>query len=295
MIPVSCLVELFQKNEKEVMRWIKQNKITSSKIGNNWLIDEVGFYRAIRLNLKLSECDNYLEEEVKVRQEEITNILLELDDLLYLFKSVNKLSPVLRLLLREMATLIPEGYKRDIFVDIISGLSVSEAAEKYHIDFQRACSLHDSALKCINQKLGFIGEYRQILAQKELKIRRLEIINQNQEDKIRNLSATLERMAPEVVHNEEQFDRLLPRSAVQKLSLRLTTDLDLDCRCVNTLRGLTLETVEDLLRYVKDDGFKKLISTRNFGKYSLRKLKNKLMKAGIIDEHERSDLYEYLS
>lgn len=295
MIPLDYLAAIFQKEKEDVLKWIKQNKITASKIGNNWMVDEASFYHVIRLNLKLSEYDKYLEEEIKIREEEITNILVQLDDLSYLLKSVNKISPLLRLLIREMASLLPTGLMRSIFTDVTSGIGISKCAETYDLSFAQACNLYNSAIKSIGHKLGFITEYRDILAQEKLYIRRLEIINRNQEEKIRILSDELERITSEAVKNDGRSELLIPVTAIRILSLNLAMDLDLDTRCVNSLYSLNIRTVEDLLRYIRYGGLKRLTSARNFGESSLRRLRYKLTKAGIIDENEQSYLFEYLS
>lgn len=294
MIPLNYLAAIFQKEKEDVLKWIRQNKITASKIGNSWMVDEASFYHVIRLNLKLSGYDKYLEEEVKIREEEITNILVLLDDLIYLLKSINKISPLLRLLIREMASLLPTGLPRSIFIDVTSGIGISKCVETYGLSFSEACHLYNSAIKSISHKLGFITEYRNILAQEKLNIRRLEIINRNQEEKIRILSDELERVTLETVEDEGQSKLLIPVAAIRTLSLNLATNLDLDTRCVNSLASLGIRTVEDLLRYIRYDGLSRLRTARNFGESSLRRLRYKLTKAGIIDDNEQSYLFEYL-
>lgn len=295
MIPLNYLATIFQKDEEDVLRWIKYNKVTASRIGNSWMVDETSFYHVIRLNQKLSEYDKYLEEEVRIREEEITNILLQLDDLIYLLKSINKISPILRLLIDEMASLLPAGLNRNIFTDVTSGIGISKCAEAYNLSLSQTCSLYNSTLKIITHKLGFMTEYRDILAREKLRVRRLEIINRNQEEKIKALSDALERITTGTIDNENQSKNLIPLDAIRLLSLNLATDLDLDVRCVNSMHALGLRTVEDLLRYIKNGGLQRTLEARNFGKNSLRRLRYKLIKAGIIDQNEQSYLFEYLN
>lgn len=38
MIPLRCFVTMLQKNEDDLLWWLRLNKITSSKIGNTWLV-----------------------------------------------------------------------------------------------------------------------------------------------------------------------------------------------------------------------------------------------------------------
>ena len=291
MIPLHYLAAIFQKDEEDILRWIKQYKITSSKIGNTWLIDEASFCRVVRQKMRLSQYDEYLAKEVQIRKDEISDILLQLDDLIYLLRSLKKISPLLRLLIKEMASLISNDLKRNIFVDVTSGMNISKVAQKYNITFEKACGIYSASLVYVEKKLGFIYKYRNTLAENKLKIRRLEIENRNQRIEINRLLDVINRTTFEFAYSPPVF---IPASAVKLLSLNLTYDLDLEIRVINCLRALEMETVEDLLRYVKEHGFNKLLGYRNFGKESLNSLKMKLIKSGVIDENENSDLFDYI-
>lgn len=58
---------------------------------------------------------------------------------------------------------------------------------------------------------------------------------------------------------------------------------------------LDLKTEEDLVRFIKENGFQKLLKTKYFGKLSLEKFKASLIQERIIDESENSYLFEYIS
>lgn len=291
MIPLHYLAAIFKKDEEDILRWIKQYKITSSKIGNTWLIDEVSFCRVIRQKMRLSHYDEYLAKEVQIRKDEISDILLQMDDLIYLLRSLKKISPLLRLLIKEMASLISNDLKRNIFVDVTSGMNISKVAQKYNITFEMACNIYNASLAYVEKKLGFICNYRNSLAENELKIRRLEIESKNQRIEINRLLNIISRTTFEFAYSPPVF---IPASGVKLLSLSLTYDLGLDIRVINCLRTLDLETVEDLLRFVKEHGFNRLLGYRNFGKESLNSLKVKLIQLGIMDKNGNSDLFDYL-
>lgn len=291
MIPLHYLATIFQRNEEDILRWVKQNKVTSSKIGNTWLIDEASFCRVLRLKMKLSQYDEYLAKEVQIREDEISDILLQLDDLVYLFRSIKKISPLLRILIREMASLITNELKRNVFVDVTSGMHISKVAKKYELTLEKACSIYDAALVCVTKKMGFICEYRNTIAIKELNIRRLEVENRNQKKEIDRLTNIVGQSIYEDTYFPEFF---IPASAIKLLSLNLTYDLDLDIRIINCLRTLDIDTVEDLLRFVKEHGLNKLLAYRNFGRESLNNLKAKLIQSGVMDENENSYLFDYL-
>lgn len=88
-----------------------------------------------------------------------------------------------------------------------------------------------------------------------------------------------------------------PEEITPEIAQLLTTrlyDMELDVRTLNCFKSLNLNTLEDLLRLTKLNGFDGLLMCRNFGNKSLRSLKRTLVDADIIDENEWSYLYNYL-
>lgn len=290
MISLSYLAKLFQQDENDFFHRLKSNNVPISIVKSTLMVDE----RCLLHNL-LSDYDEYLKEEKRIREEEINTILEELDDLAFLLKSFKKMSPTLRLLIKEMSLHIPAGLKRTIFIETTRGTHLSVVAKEHGLTFSQACKYFSSAMKYLKQKVGFTKEFRSIIAEKNLEIRKLQIVNRNQENKINYLTDALKSTITKTDDKEKSSETLIPLNAVQMLSVRLS-DLDLDTRCINCMSAMNIRTVEDLLRYIKLSSFKILVkNAKNFGNKSRIRLKQKLMEKGILDENEQSALFEYLS
>lgn len=79
------------------------------------------------------------------------------------------------------------------------------------------------------------------------------------------------------------------------LSKDLEYDLGLSRRAVNCLHGIGLRTVEDLLRFLKNFGLKKLTKQRYLGNKTLEEIKDALIAQGMMDEDEKSYLFQFIS
>lgn len=258
------------------------------------MIDETGLGRFIELNARISHYNEYLEEIVRIKKEELTNIVLQIDDLIYLFKSRNKLTPLLRVLINEMALLIPNEKKRNIFIDVSSNMNLSEASVKYCLTYDQLCYQYDSALKMIIKKSGFFTGYRTKMAEQQIYLRRLEIQNKNQKNEIERLYNLLNDIHYDEIVAMREPDQFIPYPVIKVLSMRFDTDFKLDTRTLNSLRGLEITNVEEMLRYINGYGLKRLMNARCFGMYSMDNLKKELVKAGIIDENGNSAFFKYL-
>lgn len=87
----------------------------------------------------------------------------------------------------------------------------------------------------------------------------------------------------------------IPLPVVKLLSSNFAKDLKFDTRITNCMRSLYIDTVEDLLRYIKDNGgIQSIFEARNFGQKSFERLVLELEKLGIIDSDGNSDLLKYI-
>lgn len=296
MIPVEQAALIYNTDVRSIKRWAKQHQITYSRIGEKLMIDEVSLARVIELKARISRYDEYLEEILVIKEKEIMSVLLQIDDLIYLFKSIKKISPLLRTLVDEMALLIPDESRRNIFTDVILIKNLSEVAKKNNLPRQKVTYLFDSALKCIQKKIGFLLQYRNIIADLKFKNRLLELESRNQKERIGYLCELLKSVDhQDIILKQNLTDSTLPPYVVKLLFMRFDKDFDLDTRVVNCLRGIDIETLEDLLRFLKEHGLQGIREARNVGEKSFAALKSKLIEQNIIDKNGYSYLFKYLS
>lgn len=293
MITLREAALLYDTNERNILHWAKKNNITVTRYGESWMVDDIAISKLFAHNIRWG--NEYLEEELKVREEVMSNALLQIDDLIYLFKSVKEIAPFLRLLIDEMAMLIPNEQKRAIFTEVVSGKGISTVAKNHGISFDKACYLYNSALSIIKNHIGFLTNYRDILAEKELEIKKLSILVTNQKNHINTLHTFMDKqqlISYDWITNI--VEEHIPRRIVCLLAINVHTGLQLDTRILNCLRGLEINTVEDLVRFIRNEGLNKFLSCRNLGMKSLKILKAELLKHGIINKDGNSELFAYI-
>jgi RNA polymerase, alpha subunit C-terminal domain protein len=294
MIPLQQAAILYCTSERNIKNWIKNYQISFSKIGGTLMVDENGLDKIIKLNTQLSNYDDYLEKEVRLREIEISNIISKLDDFIFTTKSSNKLSPVFISIVHEMALLIKNPFKRDIFIDITLRKSPLDVANKNDISVDKVCSLYEATLKTVNQKVGFLSNLRTVLAEKDLYIRKLQSEVKRLNRLIENSQVQLKEKKKEKKSYEEKNREYIPEEDLLLLTQKIETDLGFDTRVINCLKTANIETLEDLLQFGKNANFKRLLCIKNFGSTSLHLMKSRLKEIGVIDEKEYSYLYKYL-
>lgn len=253
MITLRDAALLFDANERTILYWAKQNNITLTKVGESWMVDDVAISKLFAHNIRWGK--EYMEEEISIREEALTNAILQIDDLIYLFKSVKRIAPIFRLIIQEMSQLIPNEQKRTVFMEVLSGKGISEVAKNSGLSFTRTCYLYESALAIVRSHQGFFSNHLTILADKETEINRLKIQNNNLKQHIKAIHTVLEK--ERVKGNNEELTGMaeenIPWTIVKLLSMNLLTELNLDTRTINCMKVLDIVTVIffDLLKIVE--------------------------------------------
>lgn len=295
MITIRDAALLYDASERTILYWAKQNNITVTRVGESWMVDDVAISKLFAHNIRWG--NEYMEEEISIREEALTNAILQIDDLIYLFKSVKRIAPIFHMIIQEMSRLIPHEQKKAVFLEVISGKGISEVAQNNGISFARASYLYDSALSTINKHQGFFSNYLNILDDKELEINSLRIQNKNLRQHIEMIHTVLEKERSEKDNGQltGMAEENIPWTIVKLLSLNILTELNLDTRTINCMKVLDIVTIEDLLRFIKiGGGLKSLYLARNFGVKSCKALVHKLEKLGVIDSEGNSRLFKYI-
>lgn len=268
--------------ERNILNWAKSGKVTACHIGDTWAVDDYSIKRFLELNKKISDYDKHLEKIVEERE----NLIFQKENELFLLRTFQGLTPAGRLVLAEMALLVTDKTKRNVFFEISSGHDINLVARQYNLTVENIRYYYTFAGKVISKKLGFLKDYRETMAQLKFQVRELEINNQHKENEINRLLSlvpSLQRTEPEAITPE----------IVKLLSTPLCT-LPFETRALNCFHWYGVSTVEDLLRLTKNIGLKILMDYRSFGKKSLGLLKVVLIENNIIDANEDSHLYKFL-
>ena len=287
MIPLEQAAENYGVCVQTIRNWVNKQVITFSYIGNKLMIDEESLAQCIELRARISHCNEQLEEYARIKEKEVAYAIQGIEDFLFLIRSIKKVSPLFRFIVTEISLLIDDGFKREIFLEAMLSKNLSEVATNYNLSVKKVQSIYNETLDSLLAKSGFLINYHKMMLEKNREIRRLNLLN-------RNMKETLDRVL-------EQDPNLfcikpleyIPNEYVDILSRELR-DMNLDIRIFNCLHILELRTVEDLLRYVKQNGFERLKSVRNFGDKSLAELKRVLIDNQIINANGDSFLFGFI-
>lgn len=291
MIPVHKLAKEYETNIRNIINWAKAGKITASRIGTVWMIDEPSLKRYISTHTRKAEQKKYLEEQLQEKDEEISDMIAHLDDFLFSLRSLNHISPLFRIIINEMSLLLPGKKMQEAFVSISTGESIYEAAKKYGVSYDRMCTIYHKFLRMIATKSGFLKGYRNRLAELEYKVRELSLLNEKR--KIEILHLTSKDMSEEQL--KELYDQFgaLSSNVLDMYNMSLDTDVEIETRAFNILKANDIETVEQLYKYVAQFSFKKLLDFHGMGSTSLRRLKYALRKKGLLDNKDTSPLIDF--
>lgn len=299
MISLHYLCELLHEDDEgKVLQWVKQHKIPTGE----WLGQcEIDIYRllyALRFSADKNRYE-YLAEELKIREESVSDILLYYDDMLLQLQRNIKMIPVIHFIFDLMASLISDKKKRKLFLEVSHGVTCSDFARRNDTNWSEVCNLYDSAFKEIKRKADRLSTYRDELARKEKEIRRLKEENFALKfgDKLQKTTIDYE----DVMEFDTDEDRLVD---LQTLKIRkilnflpmsvLDKRLNFSVRVINCLRCADLDTVEDVLKFVKVDGFEQLTQVERLGPISFNEIKDGFRALGIIDEQGGSELFDYV-
>ena len=287
----------FRISEEVILRLIKQHKITSTRLGRTQMVDEVSLDMLICQNKQVSDYWMKCEQEIVFWEQALTDAILKLDGLVFLFNSVGKISPLLRVIINEMGAQISREEKRTVFIKIASGMDIPSVARECGMTEDKACRLFKETIKDLDNKLGFLHTYHKDIEEKNKEIYKLELINRNRLEYITTLTNIIDSYGyldeNELVANPEVHSSI-PWICVQILSLNIMDNLNLDTRIENCFKALEIVTIEDLLRFIKKEGFNNFLRCQNFGKQSLAILKKELIGFGIIDETWNSNFFQYI-
>lgn len=295
LIPLKKAAELFQVSENEIRYWIKKHKISYSIIDKKTYIDENDILGILENNYKVSRYCEYLNEEMRIRERELGNILFQISDVICLFRSIRNISPLLRAVINEMALLIPQEFPRTIFTETTRKMSPSEVAKKYGQPYDKVCRQYNATISFIGKKLGFIKEYRNITAELTWENRKLKILNKNQKDEIAYLCGLLEKANITFPEQWSSYVHEFPENIINMLYSQIRDVVKIDTRTYHCLHAKSIDTVEDLMRFVKNEGLTGLRKNKILGPTSFENFRTAVLESGILDEQENSYLFRYLS
>lgn len=97
-------------------------------MGETWLVDNDSISHYLEIHKNLASQQQYLDNELAERREQIDLIISRYDDTVFVLKNLVALTPLFHHMAAELATLIPEDNKRRLFLAVVKGESLEEIA-----------------------------------------------------------------------------------------------------------------------------------------------------------------------
>lgn len=275
---------------EEIRDWAKSNKIRSYSYKDGEPLVNIVSLQNYASKVKRIQMEKlYLQEIIEDKEEEINEIIAQYDDYLFFLRSITKISPLLKIIIDELATFIEDKKSRYIFTAISGGTKVLDVAKHCGSSYDSMCQRYVTIVSRLASHTGFMLDYRKTIADKDLEIERITLEN-------RNLRLELNKLYKESLKAGFKLPKPqihIPADAA-KLLRKPISMLTLSSKPRKALQSLSIETIEDLLRYAKTTGLDSLLKLPGFGKLSLEELKFQLEKHKILNKNGDSELFQYI-
>lgn len=146
-------------SSETVLEWIKDNRITGSCIEDLWLVDNDSISHYLEIHKTLDSQQQYLDKQLAERREEIDLLIAHYDDSAFILKSLLTLTPLFHYMAAELATLIPEDDKRDLFLSVVNGESLEEIALRRFTTYDKTVCEFAGIIKSLAKHRDFIKLY----------------------------------------------------------------------------------------------------------------------------------------
>lgn len=277
---------------KEIAYWVKSRKIKSYPMKDQGRLVDLENLRDFIFYIEHMGVQRlYLQLIIEEKKEEANEIIAQLDDYLFQLRSLKKISPLLKQIVAELSTFIHNKQDRLIFTEITAGTKILDIAKRCAISYDRVCLRYANIVARLEKEAGFLMEYKKTIAWQDLETERLRLQNRNLEYELRKLyeKALQQGLRPETPRSLNE----VPSNAIKRICKPIS-NLTLSPYIHKSLDGLGIETIEDLLRYMRKKGLDSLLELPGFGALGLEQLKFQLEKHKIINRSGYSDLDQYI-
>lgn len=275
-IGIEEAAEKYQLTVKRINSFCNRKYITCTRIGNYTLVDE----NSLIENIEQYKQFSLTRKELLARREKI----IETDqEELFILQSMKELTPISRLIIKELAEMIRNNERRRIFLYTALHGNLMEYAEMSCQDFFRLRREFPALVREVKAKSGFLKNYKTENTRLKAKLRLYEM-----------------KFGKEVLNNviKEQTETELQLAEKEKKDRALLEtplyDLELDSRAVRAMANAGMDTLHDLLKHTYKYGMIGLNKIPSFGPSTVRKVAARLREMSIIDNEMDSYLYKYL-
>ncbi len=278
--------EKYQVPATSINKWRKNRKITFSQVGGYLLLDENSLMDCIERHIRFSLSAKELNEQM-------ANKLREKEERFFISKSLKKLTPLIRLVIMELAGMIHNDNRKELFLFLSLQGTVEEYAARAHRSINDVEQEYQNTINEINTRSGFLKTYKEELIHLkaevktyELKLNRLaEAISNPDFNPTKTTSTENETAKSSFLQQPEKITALLNTSI---------PDLALNIRAQRVLVKSGMKTLRDLLLYTQANGFVGICRLPYLGLVSMQNVQTRLKELGVLDAENRCYLYKYL-
>ncbi|WP_291594011.1 hypothetical protein [Bacteroides sp.] len=279
----------YQVSPKRIIAWCERQEIIYSEIGDYPMIDESSLIDCLERRIRF--CIS--EEEHKRR---IDNKLKENEEELFLLQSLKELTPLIRLIIKELAGMIRNDERRQLFLYTVLQGSIKDFSVQQRIGYRQAQKEFDGMIKEIKTQAGFLRTYKKenirlkaLVRAYEMKFRKdMSGADISNADIFGGVGVLEKDVNPETFIPEDM-------KAVIALLDTPITKLNFDIRSQRVIFDADIKTLRELLQITSKYGFKRLRDRLpNFGLVSQRKVEERLKELNVLDVEGNCTLYRYL-
>lgn len=280
-IPLTEAAVKYALHPYALLSWINKHYISGSRINGDWYVDDTTIQEHISEHHPMSRSDERaLLRCLKEQEDKINQEIKKGNRTLFTLCNLAICNPIFEMMLRDMSELIDDVQLRDIFYSLSTGVSREEIAQKWNmpliyvfVDYHRG----------VNRVL----ENWQTTTGCRNKVKELTVRCNNYKQVMENRDS--EKEVPSIGYRGQEIPievAVLLRTSLEKLNI--------DIKVVRLLRRNNLCLLEDLLRFIKKNGFDGLEKLYYVGPHTSMQLLEKLIEIGVMEGKDSCYLFPYL-
>lgn len=280
-IPLTKTTTKYDLHPLTVLSWVEKDYICGALIGSNWYIEESTLQEFISEHTPMTLSNRKsLHRLVQDLKKQLKEEIHKGKQTLYILCSLDICSPLFDDIIKDMSELIDDAQMRDIFYSISTGKSKEAIAKKWDISDKSVLSIYKMAVTYIRENWKTTETCKNQMLELTLQCHNYKSALQYQNS---------EEEVPCMCHKVQK----IPVEA-SKLLLTSLEKLEIDIKIVRTLRKYNIYQLEDLLRFIKRNGFGGLEKLQGVGPLSCTRLLEKLVEVKIMEGKDNCYLFQYL-
>lgn len=278
----------YQVSPKRIITWCERQEIIYSEIGDYLMIDESSLIdcleRRIRFCLSEEEHKRRIDDKMKENEEE-----------LFLLQSLKELTPLIRLIIKELAGMIRNDERRQLFLYTVLQGSIKDFSVQKRIGYRQAQKEFEGLITEIKTQAGFLRTYKKENIRLKALVRAYEM--KFCKDSSGGVDISSAELFGGVMEKDTNPETFIPEDMKATIALLDTpiTDLNFDIRSQRVIFDADIKTLRELLQITCKYGFRRLRDRLpNFGLVSQRKVEERLKELNVLDVEGNCTLYRYL-